>query len=124
NLVRELKVPLYVILVGDDVGGIGGDERAPGMMLDLVRAANGAAAAPMAQTVASFFKDDGVLLKKFIFRVTPQEGLKKVEPVVKRITAPPRTNVEVQFLSVLVLPLVLFVALLLGIMVRSFPGPG
>jgi hypothetical protein len=124
NLVRELKVPLYVILIGDDVGGIGGDERAPGMMLDLVRAANGPAAAPMAQTVASFFNDDGVLLKKFIFRVTPQEGLKKVEPVVKRITAPPRTNVEFQFLSVLVLPLVLFVALLLGIMVRSFPGPG
>jgi hypothetical protein len=124
QLVRDLKVPLYVILIGDAVGGIGGDERAPGLMLDLVRAANGAAATPMAQTVASFFDDNGVLLKKFIFRVKPEEGLKKVEPVVKRITAPPQTNVEFQFLSVLVLPLALFLALLLGIMVRSFPGPG
>jgi hypothetical protein len=124
TLVREMKVPLYVILIGDDVGGIGGDERAPGLILDLVRAANGAVATPMAQTVASFFDDNGVLLKKFIFRVTPEEGLKKVEPVVKRITAPPRTNVEFQFLSVLVLPLALFVAMLLGILVRSFPGPG
>ena len=123
-LVRDLKVPLYVILIGDAVGGIGGDERAPGLMLDLVRAANGAAATPMAQTVASFFDDNGVLLKKFIFRVKPEEGLKKVEPVVKRIAAPPQTAVEFQFLSVLVLPLVLFLALLLGILVRSFPGPG
>jgi hypothetical protein len=123
-LVRELKVPLYVILIGDEVGGIGGDERAPGLILDLVRAANGAAATPMAQTVASFFDDNGVLLKKFIFRVAPEEGLKKVEPVVRRITAPPKTGVEFQFLSVLILPLALFLALLLGILVRSFPGPG
>ena len=123
-VVREMKVPLYVILIGDAVGGIGGDERAPGLILDLVRAANGAAAAPMAQTVASFFDDNGVLLKKFIFRVAPEEGLKKVEPVVKRIAAPTSTRVEFQFLGVLVLPLALFLALLLGILVRSFPGPG
>jgi hypothetical protein len=123
-LVREMKVPLYVILIGDAAGNIGGDERAPGLIMDLVRAANGAAATPMAQTVASFFDDDGLLLKKFIFRVTPEEGLKKVEPVVRRITAPSRTRVEVQILSVLVLPLALFLALLLGILVRSFPGPG
>jgi hypothetical protein len=92
--------------------------------MDLVRAANGAAATPMAQTVASFFDDNGLLLKKFIFRVTPEEGLKKVEPVVRRITAEPRTSVEAQLLSVLILPLLLFLALLLGILVRSFPGPG
>ena len=123
-LVREMKIPLYVILIGDAVGGIGGDERAPGLMLDLVRAANGAAATPMAQTVASFFDDNGLLLKKFIFRVKPEEGLKKVEPVVKRIAAAPQTAVEFQFLSVMIVPLALFLAVLLGILVRSFPGPG
>lgn len=123
-LVREMKVPLYVILIGDEAGGIGGDERAPGLIMDIVRAANGAAAAPMAQTVASFFDDNGVLLKKFIFHVTPEEGMKKVEPVVRRITAPSNTRVEAQFLSVLVVPLALLLAVLLGILVRSFPGPG
>jgi hypothetical protein len=123
-LVRDMKVPLYVILIGDEMGNIGGDERAPGLILDLVRAANGAAATPMAQTVASFFDDNGVLLKKFIFRVAPQEGLKKVEPVVKRITAPSSSRVEAQAFSVLLLPLAIVLALLLGILVRSFPGPG
>jgi hypothetical protein len=124
DLVREMEVPLYVILIGDEVGNIGGDERAPGLILDLVRAANGAAATPMAQTVASFFDDNGVLLKKFIFRVTPQEGLKKVEPVVKRITAPTTSRVDAQAFSVLLVPLGLLLALFLGILVRSFPGPG
>jgi hypothetical protein len=123
-LLREMKIPLYVILIGDAAGNIGGDERSPGLIMDFVRAANGAAASPMAQTVASFFEDDGVLLKKFIFKVAPDEGLKKVEPVVRRITAPPRRGVEAQFVSLLVLPLALFLALLLGILVRSFPGPG
>jgi hypothetical protein len=74
--------------------------------------------------VASFFDDNGVLLKKFIFRVAPQEGLKKVEPVVKRITAPSSSRVEAQAFSVLLLPLGLLLALFLGILVRSFPGPG
>ena len=41
-----------------------------------------------------------------------------------RIAAPARPRVEAQFLSALILPLVLFLALLLGILVRSFPGPG
>jgi hypothetical protein len=124
DLVHDMKVPLYVILIGDAAGNIGGDERAPGLMLDLVRAANGPAATPMAQTVASFFDDNGLLLKKFIFRVTPQEGLKKVEPVVRRIAAPSSSRVEVQALSVLLLPLALLLVLFLGILVRSFPGPG
>ena len=74
--------------------------------------------------MAAFFKDDGVLLKKFVFRVAPNEGLKRLEPVVKRIVAPPRRSVEAQFLGALVLPLSLFLCLLLGILVRSFPGPG
>jgi hypothetical protein len=127
ELVAEMKVPLYVILVGNAplVGDIKEDlEQAPTMILDLVRAANGAKAAPFAQSVASFFGDNGLLLRKFVFRVAPHEGLKKMEPVVRRIVAPVRPTVELQLLSLFVLPLVLFLVLLVGILVRSFPGPG
>jgi hypothetical protein len=127
ELLTGLKQPLYVILVGDvpKDGVVEGDrEQAPGLILDMVKAANGARASPLAQTLSAFFGDDGLLLKKFIFRVDPQEGLKKVEPVVKRIVAPPQPGVELRAFSIFVLPLILFLFLLLGILVRSFPGPG
>ena len=78
----------------------------------------------MAQRLASFFGDDGMLLKKFVYRVEPHEGLKKIEPVVKRIAAPAQAGVELRFFFFLVLPLLLFLVLLLGLLVRSFPGPG
>jgi hypothetical protein len=90
----------------------------------MVRAANGAAAAPFAQTVASFFGDDGLLLKKFIFRVEPGEGLKKIEPIVQRVSSPPRAGIELRLFFFFLFPLVLFLVLLLGALVRSFPGPG
>jgi hypothetical protein len=122
-----MKVPLYVVLVGEtprDGVVLGDPERSPGFILALVQAANGAKAAPMAQTLSGFFKDDGLLLKKFIFRVEPEEGLKKIEPAVRRIVARPRPGNDLRVLSVLILPLSLFLGLLLGILVRSFPGPG
>jgi hypothetical protein len=127
DVIRELRLPLYVILVGylPKEGVVpGNEEQSPGLVLDMVRAANGVKATPLAQTLSSFFKDDGVLLKKFVFRVAPHEGLKKVEPAIRRIVAPSHPTVELQFLTYLVLPLSLFLALLLGILVRSFPGPG
>jgi hypothetical protein len=126
-LIRALKQPLYVILVGDvPAEGVepGNREQAPRFVLDMVAAANGAQASAMAQRLSGFFKDDGLLLRKFIFRIEPGAGLAKVEPVVRRIAAPPSVSVELQLLSGLVLPLVLFLALMLGILVRSFPGPG
>jgi hypothetical protein len=125
-LLREMKTPLYVILVGEPPEGVPAADReqTPGLILDMVRAANGTLASPTAQSLASFFKDDGLLLKKFVFRVAPQEGLRQVEPVVRRIVAAPRAAVEAQFLGGAVLPLFLFLFLMLGIMVRSFPGPG
>jgi hypothetical protein len=125
-LLKELKTPLYVILVGEPGEGVPSADReqTPGLILDMVRAANGALASPTAQSLASFFKDDGLLLKKFVFRVAPQEGLRQVEPVVRRIVAAPRPAVEAKFLGGAVLPLFLVLFLLLGIMVRSFPGPG
>ena len=127
KLVGEIEIPLYVILVGNPpTEGVrpGDMEQAPGLILDLVRAANGARAAPMAQSLSSFFGDDGMLLKKFVYRVEPHEGLKKIEPVVKRIAAPSQPGVELRFFFFLILPLVLFLVLLLGLLVRSFPGPG
>jgi hypothetical protein len=127
DLLQQMQVPLYVILVGDvpKEGIVPGDrEQSPALILDMVRAANGREASPLAQTLAAFFKDDGLLLKKFVYRVQPHEGLKRVVPVVRRIVAPARAGVEAQFFSILVLPLTLFVFLLLGILVRSFPGPG
>ena len=127
ELLRELKIPLYVVLVGElpKEGVVPGDrEQSPQLILDMVRAANGREASPLAQTLSAFFKDDGLLVKKFVYRVEPHEGLKKVEPIVRRIVAPAHAGVEAQFLSLLTLPLTLFVLLLLGILVRSFPGPG
>ena len=126
-LLRDLKLPLYVILVGDPPkeGVRPGDlEQSPGLILDMARAANGAAAAPFAQSMVSFFGDDGLLLKKFIYRVEPGEGLKKLVPVVQRVTAPARVGVELELFAFFVVPLVAFLVLLLGVLVRSFPGPG
>jgi hypothetical protein len=126
ELVREMGLPLYVMLIGDPAGEVTGQDReqSPGFVLDLVRAANGAAAAPLAQTVAAFFEDDGVLLRKFVYRVAPKEGLTKIEPVVKRITAPPRAGIELRIFGYFVLPLLAILIALLGLLVRSFPGPG
>ncbi len=126
RLVREMGIPLYVVLVGDPGGEVAGTDReqSPGFVLDLVQAANGAAAAPLAQTIASFFEDDGLLLRKFVYRVTPREGLKKIEPVVKRIASPPRAGIEMRIFGYFVLPLLVILVALLGLLVHSFPGPG
>jgi hypothetical protein len=126
ELVREMKIPLYVMLIGEPSGQVTGQDReqSPGFVLDLVQAANGAAAAPLAQTVAAFFHDDGVLLRKFVYRVAPDEGLARIEPVVKRISSKPRARIELKIFGFFVLPLLLILIALLGLLVRSFPGPG
>jgi len=126
ELVGSMGIPLYVVLVGDPHGEVAGRDReqSPGFVLDMVQAANGQAASPLAQTLASFFQDDGLLLRKFVYRVAPHEGLKKIEPVVKRIASPPRAGIEMRIFGYFVLPLVLILVSLLGLLVRSFPGPG
>ena len=122
----SMGIPLYVVLVGDPRGDVAGRDReqSPGFVLDMVQAANGQAASPLAQTLASFFQDDGLLLRKFVYRVAPHEGLKKIEPVVKRIASPPRAGIEMRIFGYFVLPLLLILVSLLGLLVRSFPGPG
>jgi hypothetical protein len=126
ELLAEMRLPLYVVLVGDPPGDAQAKdpEQSPAFVLDMVRAANGGKAAPLAQSIASFFADDGLLLRKFVYRVGPQEGLRKIEPVVRRIAAPPRPGIELRIFSYFVLPLVAFLLALLGLLVRSFPGPG
>jgi hypothetical protein len=126
ELVGEMGIPLYVVLVGELRGeGVGtDDEQSPGFVLDMVRAANGAAALPLAQSLASFFRDDGLLLRKFVYRVAPEEGLAKIEPVVRRIAAPPRPGIELRIFAWFVLPLLLALLALVGLLVRTFPGPG
>lgn len=126
ELVAEMRLPLYVVLVGEPPGDAQArdPEQSPAFVLDMVRAANGRKAAPLAQSIASFFADDGLLLRKFVYRVAPQEGLRRIEPVVRRIAAPPRAGIELRIFSYVILPLVLFLIALLGILVRSFPGPG
>ena len=81
-----------MILVGDPPAeGVapGDSEQSPGLILDMVRAANGAGAAPLPRPSPRFFGDDGVLLKKFVFRVEPSEGLKKIEPWSSAWSRPP-----------------------------------
>jgi len=126
SLLRALHQPLYVILVGEpprEGQAHTGREQAPVLIWEMVQAANGASASMMAQTISSFFGDNGLLLKKFVFRVAPNEGLAKVEPVVRRIVAPPQPGVE-RVVGSIVLALLLLLFLLLGIVVRAFPGPG
>src|SRR5437867_8482840 len=125
-MIEAMGIPLYVILVGDPPreGVRPGDvEQAPGLVRDMVQAANGVKASTTAQSLASFFKDDGLLLKKFVYRVPPHEGLQTIEPVVKRIVAPSRPRVELGFFGGLVLPMALFLLMLLGLLVRPFPAP-
>jgi hypothetical protein len=125
DLLKEMRLPLYVILVGDPAGdSVERVEQSPGFVLEMVQAANGAAAAPLAQTLVSFLADDGLLLRKFVYRVRPDEGLEKLEPVVRRIASPPRAGVELRIFGYFVLPLLLILVGLLGLLVHSFPGPG
>jgi hypothetical protein len=126
ELLGEMKLPLYVVLVGEPQGEVSGHdaEQSPGFVLEMVKAANGRAATPLAQTLASFFADDGMLLRKFVYRVRPNEGLKKLEPIVRRISSPPRARVELRIFSYFLLPLLVILVGLLGLLVRSFPGPG
>ena len=127
ELLRQLGTPLYVILVGDQTNENVAEadrEQSPGFVLEMVRAANGAAAAPLAQTLASFFSDDGTLLRKFVYRIRPDEGLEKIEPTVRRITAPPRPEIEMRIFGYFILPLVLILLALVGLLVHTFPGPG
>ena len=113
KVLSELGNALYVILIGDEVEH--------GAIEQLVLAANGRiAASEYAQGIADFFEDDGMLLRRFIFRVEPDQGLEQIQPIVQRIATPPRVGLEVTIAG----SLILLIGVLVGVGVRSFPGPG
>ena len=113
TLLATLAKPLYVILIGDQVDR--------GVIQEMVLAANGSfASSGYAQGIADFFDDDGLLLRRFIFRVEPDQGLEQIEPIVQRIAQPPKVGIELS----IAISLALLIAMLVGVGVRSFPGPG
>jgi len=113
ELLRQIQQPLYVILIGQTVD--------LGLIQRMVVAANGEmAASEYAQGISDFFADDGMLLRRFIFRVEEDEGLEEIQPMVTRIATPASPKVELYIAS----SLLIAVAMLVGVGVRSFPGAG
>ena len=87
RLLEQIGLPLYVILIGEEVDY--------DLIQSLVVAANGSmAASDYAQGIADFFDDDGMLLRRFIFRVEKDEGLAEIAPIVTRIASPSTPKVE------------------------------
>ncbi len=113
RFLEELGIPLYVILIGEEVDY--------DLIQRMVVAANGSiAGSEYSQGIAEFFGDDGVLLRRFVFRVEKHEGLDVLEPIVTRIATPPAPRVERTIAG----SLLVIIGMLIGIGVRSFPGPG
>jgi len=87
----------------------------------MVVAANGSlASSAYAQGIADFFDDDGMLLKRFIFRIEEDEGLEEIEPIVTRIATPSAPRVQLAIAG----SLLVAIAVLIVVGVRSFPGAG
>ena len=108
ELLGEMRIPLYVVLVG----------QLPGQEMRRTTPSSRPASsstwcarrtAPPRRRSRSRWRPSSrttvLLLKKFVYRVAPHEGLKKIEPVVRRIAAPPRAGTELRILSYVVLPL-------------------
>jgi hypothetical protein len=113
ELLDEMDVPLYVILVGDLVGSV--------FVREMAQAANGTLlGSRYAQGVSDFFEDDGVLLRRFIYHVEPHKGLEQIVPIVQRIARAASFQVELSLIS----SLLLVMAMIVGVGVRSFPGAG
>ncbi len=113
ELLNQIRQPLYAIVIGQEVD--------LALIQRMVVAANGEmAASEYAQGIADFFADDGMLLRRFIFRVEEDEGLEVIQPVVTRIATPASPKVEFYIAG----SLVLAVAMLVGVGVRSYPGAG
>jgi hypothetical protein len=113
GLLQQIRQPLYVILIGEELD--------LALIQRMVVAANGdIAASEYAQGIAEFFADDGMLLRRFIFRIEENEGLDEIQPIVTRIATPATPKVELYIAG----SLLLAVVMLVGVGVRSFPGAG
>jgi hypothetical protein len=113
RLLEESRLPLYVVLIGETVNHA--------LIERMVVAANGKLASnEYAQGIADFFEDDGMLLRRFIFRLEEEEGLDEIQPIVARIASPSAPRVELSIAG----SLLAAVGVLIGVGVRSFPGSG
>jgi hypothetical protein len=113
ELLGQIGQPLYVIVIGQQVD--------LGLIQRMVVAANGEmAASEYAQGMADFFADDGMLLRRFIFRVEEHQGLEEIQPMMTRIATPASPKVELGIAG----SLLIAVVMLVGVGVRSFPGAG
>jgi len=113
ELLGQIQQPLYVILIGQEVD--------LALIQRMVVASNGEmAASEYAQGIADFFADDGMLFRRFIFRVEEDEGLEEIQPMVTRIATPASPKIELYIAS----SLLIAVVMLVGVGVRSFPGAG
>jgi hypothetical protein len=113
ELLEQIAQPLYVIVIGQEVN-------LP-LIQRMVVAANGEmAASDYAQGVADFFADDGMLFRRFVFRLEEEEGLETIQPIVTRIATPATPNIELAITG----SLLIAIGMLVGVGVRSFPGAG
>ncbi len=113
ELLKQIAQPLYVIVIGQEVD-------LP-LIQRMVVAANGEmAASDYAQGVADFFADDGMLFRRFVFRLEEEEGLEVIQPIVTRISAPATPKIELAITG----SLLIAIGMLVGVGVRSFPGAG
>ncbi len=113
DLLSQIRQPLYVIVIGKDID-------LPLIKRMVVASSGDIAASEYAQGIADFFADDGMLLRRFIFRVEENEGLAKIEPVVTRIAAPANPKLELYIAG----SLLIAIGMLIGVGVRSYPGAG
>ncbi len=113
DLLSQIRQPLYVIVIGKDID-------LPLIKRMVVASSGDIAASEYAQGIADFFADDGMLLRRFIFRVEENEGLAKIEPVVTRIAAPANPRLELYIAG----SLLIAIGMLIGVGVRSYPGAG
>jgi hypothetical protein len=111
-LARE-RIPTYIILLGDAYD--------PYLIEQFSIKANGLAQAnPLVEKASEFLKNDGFLLKRFVFRVKPEVGLPVVKEIVRKIVTEDAPRVEYALVLLLVAALLVFTILA----IRSFPAPG
>ncbi len=113
QLLESERVPTYIILLGDQYD--------PHLIEQMSIKANGLARAnPLVEKASEFLKNNGFLLKRFVYRIEPEAGLPEVKQIVREIAAKDAPRVE----YALIFLLLVAVVVLMILAIRSFPAPG
>lgn len=113
QLLERERVPTYIILLGDQYD--------PHLIEQFSIKANGLARAnPLVEKASAFLKNNGFLLKRFVYRIEPEAGLPEVKQIVQEIAAKDAPKVEFALLFLLLVAVIVLVILA----IRSFPAPG